>query len=191
MTPVVKPRLSPEEYLAIERGAGERSEYWNGELFALAGASVRHGVITGNVLAGLHSRLSDRPCRVFPPDLKVHVVATGLFAYPDVVVVCGRPECVDAVGDAVVNPILLVEVLSPPTEGWDRGAKFAHYRQIPSLREVLFVAQESVRVEQYTRQEGGAWLLTEAASLEAHVDVTCLGCRLPLAEVYAKLDGLS
>ena len=119
MASATKPRLTPEQYLEIERAAQERSEFWNGEMFALSGASVPHGVITGNILAGLHARLRDKPCRVFPPDLKILVAPTGLFAYPDVVVVCGRPEYVDGVRDVVKNPILVVEVLSPSTEAWD------------------------------------------------------------------------
>lgn len=190
MASATKPRLTPEQYLEIERAAQERSEFWNGEMFALSGASVPHGVITGNILAGLHARLRDKPCRVFPPDLKILVAPTGLFAYPDVVVVCGRPEYVDGVRDVVKNPILVVEVLSPSTEAWDRGGKFAHYRQLPTLREILFVAQDEVRVEQYTRQEGAAWLLTEAAALDAVVHVSSLECELPVAEIYAKVDGL-
>jgi Uma2 family endonuclease len=159
-------------------------------MFALSGASVPHEVITGNILAGLHARLRDKPCRVFPPGLKILVAPTGLFAYPDVVVVCGRPEYVDGVRDVVKNPVLVVEVLSPSTEAWDRGGKFAHYRQLPTLREILFVAQDEVRVEQYTRQEGAAWLLTEAAALDAVVHVSSLDCELPVAEIYAKVDGL-
>ena len=190
MASATKPRLTPEQYLEIERAAQERSEFWNGEMFALSGASVPHGVITGNILAGLHARLRDKPCRVFPPDLKILVAPTGLFAYPDVVVVCGRPEYVDGVRDVVKNPILVVEVLSPSTEAWDRGGKFAHYRQLPTLREILFVAQDEVRVEQYTRQEGAAWLLTGAAALDAVVHVSSLECELPVAEIYAKVDGL-
>ena len=190
MATATKPSLTPEQYLEIERSAPERSEFWNGEMFALSGASVRHGVITGNILAGLHARLREGPCRVFPPDLKILVAPTGLFAYPDVVVVCGRPEYLDEVRDVVKNPILLVEVLSPSTEAWDRGGKFAHYRQLPTLREVLFVAQDEVRVEQYTRQEAATWLLTEASTLDAVIHVASLGCVLPVAEIYAKVDGL-
>ncbi len=190
METATKASLTPEQYLAIERAAPERSEFWNGEMFALSGASVPHGVITMNIGAGLHSRLRDRPCRVFPPDLKILVAPTGLFAYPDVVVVCGRPEYVDGVRDVVTNPILVVEVLSPSTEAWDRGGKFAHYRQLPSLREILFVSQDEVRVEQYTRQEGGTWLLTEATALDAVVQVASLECALPVAEIYAKVEGL-
>jgi Uma2 family endonuclease len=130
MTTATKPRLTPEQYLEIERAASVRSEFWNGDLFALAGASVPHGVITGNILSGLHVRLRDKHCRVFPPDLKVLVAPTGLFAYPDVVVVCGQPEYFDGARDVVKNPVLVVEVLSPSTEAWDRGGKFAHYRQL-------------------------------------------------------------
>lgn len=183
--------MTPEQYLEIERAASVRSEFWNGDLFALAGASVTHGVITGNILAGLHVRLRDKPCRVFPSDLKVLVAPTGLFAYPDVVVVCGKPEYLDGARDVVKNPVLVVEVLSPSTEAWDRGGKFAHYRQLPTLRDVLFVAQDEIRVEQYTRQDGGTWLLTETLSLDGVVQFASLDCSLPVSEIYAKLDGLA
>ena len=121
-------RLTPEEYLAIERAAEERSEYVNGEMFALSGASFAHTVITANLVASLHVRLRAKPCTVHAADLKVRVEATGLHAYPDVVVVCGEPRFADAGRDVVTNPVLLVEVLSESTEKWDRGAKFGHYR---------------------------------------------------------------
>ncbi|HYN43827.1 MAG TPA: Uma2 family endonuclease [Thermoanaerobaculia bacterium] len=182
-----RPRLTPEEYLAIERGAEQKSEYVNGEMFALSGASFAHTVITMNVAAGLHARLRGKPCTVHSADLKVRVEATGLHAYPDVVVVCGEPRFVDAEGDVVANPVLLVEVLSESTEKWDRGAKFGHYRRLASLAEVLFVSQREARIEQYVRQPDDRWLLSEVLGLEGVLSLPSLGCDLPLSEVYAKV----
>lgn len=181
------PRLTPEEYLAIERGAERKSEFVNGEMFALSGASFAHTGLTMNVAAGLHGRLRGRPCTVHSADLKVRVEATGLHAYPDVVVVCGEPRFVDAAGDVVTNPVLLVEVLSESTEKWDRGAKFGHYRRLASLQEVLFVSQGEARVEQYVRQPDDRWLLSEVLGIEGVLSLPSLGCDLPLSEVYAKV----
>ncbi len=181
-------RLTPEEYLAIERAAEERSEYVNGEMFALSGASFAHTVITANLVASLHVRLRAKPFTVHAADLKVRVEATGLHAYPDVVVVCGEPRFADAGRDVVTNPVLLVEVLSESTEKWDRGAKFGHYRRLPALAEVLFVSQSEARVEQYVRQPDDRWLLSEVQGLTGVLSLPSLGCDLPLAEVYAKVS---
>lgn len=182
-----RPRLTPEEYLTIERAAGHKSEYVDGEMFALSGASFAHTVITMNMAAGLHTRLRDKPCTVHSADLKVRVEATGLHAYPDVVVVCGEPRFVIAERDVIANPLLLVEVLSESTEKWDRGAKFGHYRRLPSLMEVLFVSQSEARIEQYVRQPDDRWLLLEVHGLAGILSLPSLGCDLPLAEVYAKV----
>ena len=177
-------RISPEEYLALERRADGRSEWVDDEVFALAGASFVHSLITGNVVAALKPRLRGRGCTVHPSDLRVHVERGGMYYYPDVVVVCGPPQFVDGEKDTVTNPTLVVEVLSPSTEGWDRGAKFARYRRLDSLREVLFVAQDQIRVERYLRQPDGFWLLAEYGEETGDVIISTLDVLLPLAEVY-------
>lgn len=178
--------LTPEEYLAIERAAETKSEYFAGEMFALAGASRKHVRIVTNLVAELSVRLEGGPCEVYSSDLRVKVFESGLYTYPDVLVVCGEPEMED--DDILLNPRLIVEVLSPSTEAYDRGRKFEHYRRIPSLGEYLLVAQDAHRVEQYTRQDRERWLLTEVRGLEGMVRCESISCELPCARVYRNTD---
>jgi Uma2 family endonuclease len=179
-----KPRLTPEEYLAIERAAEQKSEFFNGEMFAMAGASPEHALIVTNVAGELRARLRERPCRVYSADLRVRVSETGLYAYPDVVVVCGEPQLEQ---DTLLNPTLIVEVLSPSTEAYDRGEKFRHYQRLESLQEYLLIAQDRHRVEQYVRQPDGRWLYAEAHELSATLQLPSIGCDLALSEVYDKV----
>ena len=180
--------LTPEHYLAIEREAEYKSEYYQGEMFAMAGAGWVHNLLVANLIAGLHPQLRSRPCRVCPSDMRVRVRATGLYTYPDVVVVCGEPQFLDERRDTLLNPSLLIEVLSPTTEAYDRGQKFEHYRSIESLREYLLVASDRVHVDQYTCQADGRWLLTSADRLEDSLDLQSIGCRLALLDLYEKTD---
>jgi Uma2 family endonuclease len=183
-----KPRLTPEEYLAIEREAEFKSELVDGEMFALAGASEPHGLITTNLVAALVPRLRPRGCRVYANDLRLRVSPTGLYTYPDVMVLCETPRFADDRRDTVENPVLIAEVLSPSREAWDRGAKFRHYRGLASLKEYLLVAQDRVSVEQFVRQLDGRWLLTAAIRRDDVLQLPSVGCELPLAEVYEQLD---
>ncbi len=181
-------RLSPEEYLALERRSEVKHEFLDGEIFAMTGASLRHNDIVWNVASALHSQLRGRPCRASIGDLRLRVDATGLYTYPDIVVVCGEPRLVaDAELDTLLNPTLIVEVLSPSTEAYDRGKKFAHYRTIESLAEVVFISQEQVEVERYSRRPEGGWLLLEANRLEDRLPLPAIGCELPLAAVYERV----
>jgi Uma2 family endonuclease len=180
--------LTPEEYLEAEREAEYKSEYYEGEIFAMAGAGEAHNVLVGNLVADLHQQLRSHPCRVYPSDMRVRVSATGLYTYPDVVVVCGERRFLDERRDTLLNPSLLVEVLSPSTEAFDRGRKFEHYRSIESLNEYLLVASDRVHVDLYTRQPDGRWLLTSASRLEDSLDLQSIGCRLALADLYEKVD---
>lgn len=180
-------RLSVEEYLALERQSDTRNEYLNGETFAMTGASRHHNRISLNVAEALDRQLAERGCEVFVSDMRVRVSASNLFTYPDVVVACGKPEYADAETDTLLNPTLIVEVLSPSTERYDRGAKFESYRTLPSLAEYLLIAQDRVHVEHYVRQGGGAWLLTETDLMEGELDLPSLGCRLELAEIYRRV----
>ncbi len=182
------PRYTPAEYLAQERAAETKSEYLDGEIFAMAGASRRHNLITGNVIRELGGQLRQRSCEVYPSDMRVRVPATDLYTYPDVVVVCEDPQFEDAELDVLLNPTLLVEVLSPSTAGYDRGIKFDGYRTIESLREVLFIAQESVYVVHYVRQDDGTWILTEVRDPQDRVPVASIEAQLLLSEVYAKVQ---
>jgi Uma2 family endonuclease len=181
-----KPRLSVEEYLALERRAETKSEYLNGETFAMAGASREHNLATTNVISSLHSQLRGRSCEVYTSDMRIRVPATELFTYADVVVACGEPQFDDAELDTLLNPVLIVEVLSGSTEDYDRGTKFAHYRTIPSFSEYVLIAQDRVHVEHFVRQAEG-WLLTETDDLGQTVELPSIGCRLALADVYERV----
>ena len=182
------PHLSPEEYLAVERLSEFRSEYLEGEMFAMAGGSRRHNLIVTNIVRELSTQLRRRACEVYSNDQRVHIPATGLYTYPDIVVVCGEPRFEDESFDTLLNPKLLIEVLSPTSEAYDRGKKFEHYRTIDSLSEYVLVAQDEPRVEQYLRQEDGRWLFTAAAGLEASLALPSIQCELSLAEVYEKVE---
>jgi Uma2 family endonuclease len=183
-----KPYLTPEDYLAVERQAETRSDYLDGEMFARAGGSLRHNVIVGNLVGELSLQLKKRPCQVHPSGLRVHVPATGLYTYPDVIVVCGEPKLEDQNFDTLLNPRLIVEVLSPTTEAYDRGKKFEHYRTIDSLAEYVLVAQSEPRVEQFLRQDGHQWLLTATSGLDGAVSLSSIEVELALAEIYDKVD---
>jgi Uma2 family endonuclease len=187
MSSVPKLRFTLEQYLALERQAEYKSEFLDGEIFAMAGARREHNLIVSNVLASLHGQLRGRPCETYPSDMRVKVAATGLCTYPDVVVVCGEPRFEDENGDTLLNPTLLVEVLSRTTEAYDRGEKFAHYRLLESLAEYVLIAQDRCRVERFTRQPDGQWLLSEARDLGAAMALPSIGSQLALAEVYERV----
>ena len=180
-------RLTPDEYLAAERRATYKSEYVAGEVFAMSGATLRHSLIATNIAAELRQRLKGRDCTVHASDLRVGTPA-GNYFYPDVVVVCGEPVYADDHRDTILNPILIVEVLSDSTPDYDRGGKFAQYRRLASLQEYLVVAQTAPCVEHHTRQADGCWLLHETSDLTAVLTLDSSGCQLPLAEIYDKVS---
>ena len=188
MSTMPRPRLTPEEYLEIERKAEFKSEYYDGEMFAMSGARLAHNLIAGNVIGGLHFQIRGRSCAVYPSDMRVRVSATGLYTYPDVVVVRGKPQLADNEMDNLLNPTVLVEVLSPTTEAYDRGRKFEHYRKIESLRQYLLVASDRVSVELFTRQSDGQWLLSSAAGPEDEIGLESIECRLRVADIYDKVQ---
>jgi len=188
MSSLPKLRFTPEQYLALERRAEYRSEYFNGEIFAMAGASREHNVIAGNVFASLHSQLKGRPCETYQNDMRVRVSETGLYTYPDVVVACGEPVFEDAEVDTLLNPTLIIEVLSTTSEAYDRGDKFEQYRTLASLQEYVLIAQDRYRVERFVRQADGQWLFSAANRLDQVVSLASIDCRLPLAEVYDRLE---
>lgn len=189
MQPQAKP-LTFDEYLVLERRSETRSEYLDGDIFAMAGASLQHNEIVGNVVDLLRRQLRPRGCGVYANDLRVWIPAVSRGVYPDVVVVCGEPELYDDEGDTLLNPDLVVEVLSPSTEGFDRGEKFAGYRTLPSLSDYVLISQKRVLVEHYVRQEEGRWLLTTASRLGEAIEISSLGSRLTLAEVYDRVQGV-
>lgn len=182
-----EPFLSPEDYLAIEREAHDKSEYFSGQMWAMAGASRPHNNIVTNLVREISSRLRGRPCETYANDLRVRVSSAGLYTYPDVVIVCGEPEFIDVKGDTLVNPTVLVEVLSPGTEAWDRGGKWAQFQRLPSLQEYILVSQDAMIVERFTRQEGGAWLYSRAEGPDAALSFASLSLSVPLPDVYDRI----
>ncbi len=177
---------TPAEYLALERSSPERHQLVDGEIFAMAGASFEHNTIVGNLVGELRNALRDRPCRVTPSDLRIHVPATGLYTYPDVTVVCGDPLFEDGARGTLLNPTVLVEVLSESTEGYDRGKKFRYYRSIASFREYVLVAQDVVSVERYTRGDDGVWSLHESGA-GGRLVLASIGCEIAVDEIYLKV----
>ncbi len=179
-------RLSPDEYLALERTADHRSEYIDGYVVAMAGGSEPHNVIVGNLVTLLNVHLREEPCRVFPSDMKVHRVDTTRYFYPDVTVVCGESRFVDDNKDVLLNPILLIEVLSDDTESFDRGTKFKSYLRLDSLFEYVLVSQSSPVVERYSRQDTGDWLYSRLEGLDQTVTFTSVGLIAKLADIFNK-----
>jgi Uma2 family endonuclease len=180
-------RLTPEEYLRIERAAEWKSEYVDGEMFAMSGASHRHTVIAANLVRELGNHLRNGPCTVSSADLRVATDRRRHYTYPDVVVLCDPPQFVDDRLDTVTNPTLIAEVLSDSTEKYDRGGKFERYRSVASLSEYLLVAQDRIHVELFTRQPDGRWSLREWNDPAAEIEIESLHCRVKIAEVYAKV----
>ena len=180
--------LSPEEYLAIERRAGCKSEYADGVMYAMAGGSERHNLIVANTITTIGLQLRGRPCRVYPSDLKVRLPNSRKFFYPDVSVVCGEPRFADDERDVVLNPVLIVEVTSESTAAYDRSKKFWSYQQIESLREYVLVAQDDFLIEHYVRQEGDAWLYLKVAGLESVVNLPSVNCEVALRDIYDKVS---
>ena len=179
--------LTPEEYLAKERKALTKSEYRNGQIYAMPGASRKHNLITVHILGELYVQLRDRSCEVYPSDMRVKVSAAGLYTYPDVIVVCDEPRFDDTHFDTLLNPTVLIEVLSLSTAAYDRGDKFAAYQKLDSLREYVLISQDSVCVEHYLRQEQ-AWDLTEFRSRNDVSHLVSIGCVLSLLAIYAKVQ---
>jgi len=188
MSTVPKPRYTPEQYLAIERAADFRSEFYHGEMFAMVGASRKHNLVAGNVFGELRQQFKGRKCEVYQSDMRVKINATGLYTYPDVVATCDDPRFEDEHVDTLVNPKVIVEVLSPSTELWDRGKKFEHYRNIPSLREYVMIAQDHVLVERFAINADGQWVLSEYRTLDDVLLLNSISCQIKLSDVYARID---
>ena len=179
--------LTPEQYLETERAADFRSEYLNGQMFAMSGATARHNILVNNFAATLRDQLKGR-CRYFTTDLRLLIPATGLYTYPDLMVVCGEVEYSGDRQDIVTNPSFIAEVLSKSTADYDRGGKFVHYRSIPSLADYMIAAQDSPRVEHWSRQPDGSWVLREFTSLTETVHLTSISAEVSLAAVYEDID---
>lgn len=189
--PAAKPQVTPTEYLAFERASETKHEFVNGEIVAMSGASPVHNLVSANLGGLLHDLVRTKPCVVLSSDQRVHVPTTGLFAYPDLTVVCGPLKLHPEDDHTLVNPKVIIEVLSDSTEAYDRGAKFSHYQSIATLEEYVLVSTRQRRVEHYRRQGAGQWLLTVHAEDSARIAFPALGGDVPLASVYEKVESLA
>ena len=187
MSAQTQPRVTPEQYLEIERAAEFRNEYYNGRIYAMSGGSWTHAVVIGNFASALSGVLKKRPCFVTSSDMRMCVSPAGLYTYPDIMVVCGEPKFLDRRTDTVMNPALVVEVLSPSTEAYDRGFKAAQYRTVESLKEYALVSQAEARVEVFRRKSAHEWLMSEFVGPEAVCRLDSVECEVALAEIYDKV----
>ena len=183
-----KARFTAAEYLSMDRASSEKHEFAFGDIYGMGGASARYVEIVGNIVRELGNRLRQQPCRVYSTDLRLCVDADNRYTYPDVVVVCSQPQFLDDRLDTLLNPDLIVEVLSESTRNYDRGDKFQQYRGIPSFREYLLVDQAKAHVERYSKQQYGTWSLWETDSLDHVVHLESIAIRLPVSEIYLKVE---
>lgn len=184
-----KKYISPEQYLELEEFSEVRNEYFNGEIFGMAGASERHNTICNNISSELQQQLKKRPCKAYQSEMRVYIEKTGLYTYPDVLAVCGKPELLKYRGlESLTNPLLIIEVLSPSTADYNKGAKFDNYRTLDSLREYVLVWQDKVRVARYTKQKDGSWLLTDFIGENTEIVLSSIECKLLIEDIYDKVD---
>ncbi|RKU27555.1 hypothetical protein C6495_16225 [Candidatus Poribacteria bacterium] len=178
--------ITPQEYLTLERKAAYKSEYLDGHIIAMSGASFKHSLIISNISGELHLQFKGRGCSVHTNDMRVRPNPRDSYFYPDVVVVCGEPQFEDEAFDTLLNPIVIVEVLSPSTEAYDRGEKFRRYQQLASLKEYVLVSQDKVWVEHH-RRHGAQWILSHYRSFEEVLPLPSIGCEVPLRDIYARV----
>ena len=181
-------RMSEAEYLIFERASETKHEWVNGEVGAMTGASRAHNLISVNVLTVLKSVLRGQGCEIYPADMRVKVASTGLYTYPDISVVCGEAAFNDDRLDTLLNPTVIIEILSPTTERYDRGLRFQHYRELESLQMYVLIAQDMPRIECYARTESDQWVLSDYKGLDADARLDPIGATLRLAEVYEQVD---
>lgn len=175
------------EYLALEKSAEYKSEFYKGEIFAMAGASALHNRLVRNLTGLFWEKFRNRPCNVYATDLRVRIDKSGLYTYPDLVIVCGKEEYLDTNLDTLTNPTILLEVLSDSTEKYDRGQKFSFYREIPSLEEYILVSSREIKIEKFKRVESGNWLFSESKIGEPF-PIESIDAFLNLEDVYEKID---
>ncbi|MBF0468003.1 MAG: Uma2 family endonuclease [Desulfamplus sp.] len=181
--------MTQEEYLEFEKTSEERHEYFNGEIFAMVGASLNHNQISMNLGRELGVQLKDSPCRPFSNDLRVKIQHIDKYTYPDVVIVCGNIELEKSGGmETLLNPVVIIEILSDSTELYDRGTKFHHYRLLPSLREYILVSQHSCLVEKYARSDGGQWIYTSYEEMDRIMAIESVKCELILSDIYYRVE---
>jgi Uma2 family endonuclease len=180
--------LTPAQYLAQERAAEFKSEYINGEIFAFAEASREHNQISSNIIINLGSQILDKPCSVYSSDMKVKIAQAYKYTYPDIVTACDPQQFEDEHTDVLLNPTVIIEILSDSTEAYDRGLKFFHYQQIESLREYLLVSQKFCHVEKYERLANGIWAYSEFHDMDDAITITTLNASLLLSDIYRKVE---
>jgi len=180
--------ISEDEYLEQERVSSMKYEYFQGEVFAMAGASRKHNLIVSNVITSLVTQLRKKPCRVYPSDLRLKISETGLYTYPDVMVVCGEEIFSDDKEDMLLNPDVIIEVLSESTEQYDRTTKFNHYRTLKSLKEYVLISQTEKKIETHFKIEDHKWLFTETGDHSGIIKLESIGCELRHDEIYDKVD---
>jgi len=176
------------EYLAFERDSEEKHEFIDGEIFAMTGASRKHNLVAGSTYVAIYNQLRGKSCEIYPSDMKVRTPSTRSYAYPDITVVCGESTVDEEQQDVLLNPTLIIEVLSPTTERFDRGMKFQRYRELASLQEYILIAQDAPHIERFVRQNDDLWQFSEARGLQASLDLTSISCQLALAAVYEQID---
>lgn len=189
MSVQIKPHYTLEEYFELELASEERYEYFNGEVFCMSGVSPEHAQIESNLITTLNNELRERGCRVFPANIRLKVPSAPPYRYPDLAVVSDKPSYERIGGiEALTNPVLLIEVLSPSTEAYDRGDKFTYYKSIPSFREYLLVAQHRPHIAHYVKQADGKWDYEETNEVTSDLHLPTIGCTLALSEVYREVD---
>lgn len=179
-----KQHVSPEQYLETERLALEKHEFYRGEIFAMSGATFRHNQIFKNTYINLGSKLKGKPCQPYGSDLRIHIPNNSLFTYPDIFIICGQPEMTDTIKDTVVNPSVIMEILSKSTYDYDKGQKFTLYRDIVSLKEYILIDSMSVRVEHYYKNDDGSWTLKDYRTIDDKIHIQTIAAELLLSDVY-------
>ena len=179
--------MTPEEYLVAERCSEIKNEYFDGEIFAMAGASRKHNIILTNVVRVLGNTLLDRPCNIYSSDMKVKIEKLMKYSYPDIIISCEEEQFEDANEDILLTPWVILEILSDSTEAYDRGVKFAHYQWIPSLKEYVLISQHFCRVERFFRQNDNTWIYSEFHDLNNTISIQTIHCELSLQDIYGKI----
>jgi len=188
MTALPEPYISLEEYFTLEETSEERHEYYQGNIYAMTGGTGPHSLITSNVMGLLYIHLSEKDCDVYPGYLRIKIETTTLYTYPDAMVVCGPLSYVDNRRDTINNPLVIIEVLSPSTERYDRGKKAENYRTIPTLSEYLLISQDRLHVEHYRREAGNRWILLDYSTPDQEVQLDSIGGSLPMAMIYKRVQ---
>lgn len=182
-----KKYISPDEYLKLERLSPTKNEYYKGEIFAMSGASTKHNIISGNIFAALHAKLKNTEYMTFGSDMRMYVSENGLFTYPDISVYEREVKLYDKEEDTILYPVVIIEVLSKSTQGYDRSDKFKLYRDISSLKDHVLVSQDEISVEHFTKQIDGKWLLNEIKENNGKIILDSINVTLDINDVYYKI----